>query len=250
VEVVVFQDPGTDHTPDSIFPNNWVSFHEDGRVVLYPMQAHNRRLERKISLVEALKEQHGYRTGQILDLSYFEALDKFLEGTGSMVLDRENKIAYACLSPRTHPEVLDTFCELMGYAPFAFEATDTKGVPVYHTNVLMSVGNKIAIVCLEALSNSLESRALVRQLEKTNKLVIPITLAQMNNFAGNMLHVQTLVGEPLLVMSEQGYKSLHEDQVALIESVTNVLHTNLAHIERYGGGSARCMMAEVFVPKG
>ena len=249
VNVIVMDDPGAPHTPDSLFPNNWVSFHESGRVVLYPMQAHSRRHERRRIFLDQLAGHYGFRISDVLDLSYFEEQEKYLEGTGSMILDREYKIAYASRSPRTHPEVLEVFCRELGYTPFLFDATDDLGVPIYHTNVLMSVGQSLAILCLEAMTNAAEAARLVKQLEQTGKIVVPISMAQLKSFSGNMLHVRTQAGEPLLVVSEQGYQALDDHQHTVISSLTQTLHTNLNCIERYGGGSARCMLAEVFLPK-
>lgn len=249
VEVVVFDDQVEPQTPDSIFPNNWVSFHEDGRVVLYPMQAQNRRLERKVQLLDRLSTEHDFDIRQIVDLSFYENEDKFLEGTGSMILDRENKIAYACLSPRTHEEVLQKFCDLMGYTSVTFHAVNENNIEIYHTNVMMAVGENIAIVCMDSIADEKERATLRKSLEESGKTIVPISLPQMNNFAGNMLHIKNKDGNPILVMSEAGYKSLTADQLEIIKSKTDILHANLNCIERFGGGSARCMMAEIFTPK-
>lgn len=249
VEVIVFETQSVPKTPDSVFPNNWVSFHEDGRVVLYPMQAQNRRLERKAQLLERLSMQYHFDIRQIVDLSFYEKEDKFLEGTGSMVLDRENKIAYACLSPRTNEEVLQKFCDLMGYKPFTFRAVNENNIEIYHTNVMMAVGENIAIVCFDSVTDKNEREALQKSLEESGKTVVPISLQQMNNFAGNMLHIKNKEESPILVMSDAGYRSLSAEQLNLIKRKTDILHANLNCIERFGGGSARCMMAEIFTPK-
>jgi hypothetical protein len=249
IDVIVFDDTLQPHKPDSIFPNNWVSFHEDGRVVLYPMQAQNRRLERKADLIYQLKDNFGFGISEIIDLSYFEREDKFLEGTGSMILDRDHKIAYACLSPRTNAEVLKVFCDKMGYAPHTITAIDKKGVPVYHTNVLMALGENFAIICLEAIPDESEREKLTQSLENTGKIIIPITYDQMLKFAGNMLQVRNTDGKEILVMSDSGYNSLSDEQYDALYNRTGILHANLNCIETYGGGSARCMMAEIFSPK-
>ncbi len=249
VNIYVFDDSLQPHTPDSIFPNNWVSFHEDGRVVLYPMQAQNRRLERKVDLLYKLKDEFGFGITEIIDLSYFEREDKYLEGTGSMILDRVNKIAYACLSPRTDTAVLKVFCDRMGYVPHTFYAVNAQGVPVYHTNVLMALGENFAIICLEAIHNEKERNELAARLEQTGKVIVPISYKQMLQFAGNMLQVHTEDGKEILVMSESGYRSLNDEQCDALYNRTGILHANLNCIETYGGGSARCMMAEIFSPK-
>lgn len=249
IEVITFDDTPSPYTPDSIFPNNWVTFHQDGRVILYPMEAHNRRLERKVEFLKALQLQFNFTISEIIDLSYFEKEDKFLEGTGSMILDRKNKIAYACLSTRTDLDILNLFCKLFNYTPHCFRAFDQNNVPVYHTNVLMSVGENIAIVCLESISDKGEREKLIDSLNATNKKIIDISFTQMTMFAGNMLQLKTKKGDLLLVMSKQGFLSLTTEQVNEIETLTPIFYSDISHIEKYGGGSARCMMAEIFNPK-
>jgi hypothetical protein len=249
INVIVFQDHPEPHTPDSIFPNNWVSFHQDGRVVLYPMMAHNRRLEKKIDFITSLEFEHDFRVKEIIDLSYFENENKFLEGTGSMVLDRVNKIVYSCRSPRTHPEALNVFCKLFKYSPFLFTAMDYSNTQVYHTNVVMAVGDNIAVVCSEAIKDAKEKNELLDMLKTTGKTTIEISKVQMNSFSGNMLQLKNNKDELVLVMSEQGFSALKKEQLDQILDVTNILHSDISHIEKYGGGSARCMMAEIFNPK-
>jgi hypothetical protein len=248
VKVVVVEDTEAPHTPDAIFPNNWVSFHEDGRVVLYPMFAPNRRLERREDLLPTLTEEHGIQVGEVLDLTYFEERGKYLESTGSMVLDRVHRLAYACLSPRTDREVLEAFCAAVGYQPVVFRAADRNGVAIYHTNVLMSVGEQLAVICAEAIPDQQEREMVLAKLRETGKEVVEISFSQMNCFAGNMLHVHNQEGQTLLVMSEQAYRSLAEEQIARIEAQTTILRADISMIEQYGGGSVRCMMAEVFNP--
>ena len=246
IDVTVVDDTPAPHTPDSIFPNNWISFHDDGRVVLYPMYAANRRLERKPHVLEALRTR--FRVTTPIDLSDYEQQDRFLEGTGSMVLDRTHKIAYACLSQRTDAAVLEDFCRRLGYTPHTFTATDANGFPIYHTNVMMCIADTYAVICLDSIADADERQQTVRRLENTGKAIVTITLAQMNHFAGNMLQVNNILGERFLVMSSQAYLSLTSGQISQIEQRNPILHSSLDTIERNGGGSARCMIAEVFLP--
>lgn len=242
VDVTVINDTLEPHTPDSIFPNNWISFHEDVSVFLYPMQAENRRLERKV--FNTIKE--AFDAKQIYDLSYFEQQNKFLEGTGSMVLDRNNKVAYACISPRTNPEVIEEFCKLSGYKVFPFHATDEKGKAIYHTNVLMGIGDRFAVICLDSIQDETEKQSVKEALQQSGKEIVEISFEQMNAFAGNMLQLQSKSGESLLVMSETAFLSLKEAQIKVFEKYSKLVHASLNTIETNGGGSARCMMAEVF----
>ncbi|MBS1509142.1 MAG: amidinotransferase [Bacteroidetes bacterium] len=246
VDVTLIDDTKDPHTPDSIFPNNWISFHSDGRIVLYPMYAVNRRQERKPHVIEKVKSK--FRVNAQVDLSSYENKNVFLEGTGSMVLDRENKIAYACLSQRTDMEVLNEFCAQLGFQPVAFVATDSQGFPIYHTNVMMCVADRFVVICLESVKDEQEKKKVIAAIEKTGKEIIAISLDQMNQFAGNMLQVQNKAGEKFLVMSSQAYRSLTKEQVASIEKYNAIIHSSLDTIERNGGGSARCMMAEIFLP--
>lgn len=246
VDVTVYEDTITPYSPDSIFPNNWLSLHQSGKVVLYPMMAPNRRVERRMDIIDDLRTR--YHVEEIIDLSPFEQQGKYLEGTGSMVLDRRFKIAYACLSPRTDAEVLDAFAKATGYEVISFAALDGKGVPIYHTNVLMCVGDVFAVICLEAIQNP-DERMMVRSvLEETGKYIVEITLDQMNNFAGNMLLVRTKKDTKLLVMSSSAFNSLTEQQRAALDDYAELIHTDLSMIEGNGGGSARCMMAEIHLP--
>jgi len=244
IEVTVMEDTPEPHTPDSIFPNNWVSFQEDGTVFLYPMQAENRRLERKVfrSIKEAFEVKH------IFDLSYFEQQNQFLEGTGSMVLDRENKWAYACLSPRTNAEILAEFCRLSGYKAVTFHAADQAGKAIYHTNVLMAIGDRFAVICLDSIPDEAEKVSVKEALQLAGKETVAISLEQMNAFAGNMLQLKNQSGESLLVLSETAFLSLKEAQIKTLEKYGKLVYSSLNTIETNGGGSARCMMAEVFLP--
>jgi len=247
VNVLVYDDTPEPYTPDSIFPNNWVSFHYSGAVILYPMQAPNRRLERRMDIIDDLSQQ--FHVAKVVDMTHFEAEGKFLEGTGSMVLDRMQRIAYACLSPRTHEDVLAEFTRRTGYRVVAFRATDAAGVPVYHTNVLMCIGDTFAVVCLSAITDPDERLMVRHELENSGKNVIEISMDQMASFAGNMLLVTNQKGQKLLVMSTQAHESLTHRQRDELDDFATLLHCNLSIIEGNGGGSARCMMAEVHLPR-
>ena len=243
VNVTVVNDTVEPHTPDSIFPNNWVSFHDNGDIFLYPMQAENRRLERREDIIRQLEVN--FKANHVIDLSRYEAKEQFLEGTGSMVLDRENKLAYACLSPRTNAEVLKAFCDYTGYRAVTFNAFDQNGQAIYHTNVLMAIGSKFAVICLDSITNPQEREVVGASLESAGKIVIDITFNQMNRFAGNMLEVKNADGETLIVMSQTAFNSLDAGQKATLEKFGKLVYADINTIETNGGGSARCMMAEV-----
>lgn len=234
-------------TPDSIFPNNWISFHEDGSICLYPMFAENRRNEKKEHVLKYLRDK--FYISHIHDLGYFEKDGLFLEGTGSMVLDRENRIAYTAISPRTSKIVLDEFCRLTGYTAVAFHTADINGIPIYHTNVIMSVADHYAVLCTELIPETDERKKLVASLLQTGKEIIEISTDQVNCFAGNMLQVKNKQEELILVMSERACRSLEDDQLGKLEKYNRILQVSLHHIEIAGGGSARCMMAEIFCTK-
>jgi hypothetical protein len=246
IHVTVMDDTPEPHTPDSIFPNNWASFHEDGSVFFYPMFALNRRLERKESVKQQIAER--FTVNRTTDLSVYEADNLFLEGTGSMVLDRQQRLAYACLSPRTDERILMDFCDKAGYQPVTFSAVDQNGRAIYHTNVMMCVGNAYVVICLDSVKDVNEKNRLTQTIQASGKTIVPISFDQMNHFAGNMLQLQNDKGEKFLVMSSQAYRSLIPAQVALLESFNAIIHSDLSTIESNGGGSARCMMAEVFLP--
>ncbi len=247
VDVTVVDDTLQPETPDSIFPNNWVSFHEDGSVYLYPMFSENRRLERRKEILDGLNTR--FEVNHVSDLSFYEMQHAFLEGTGSMVLDRANKIAYACLSVRTDEEVLDNFCMLTGYEPVAFQAVDSDNFPIYHTNVMMCIGDRFAVICLDSIRNPEERLQVSISLKGSGKEIIEISLGQMNKFAGNMLQVANAAGESLLVMSEQAYLSLNPEQIVALEQYSRIIYAPLYTIEKNGGGSARCMLAEIHLPE-
>jgi len=246
VDVIVVDDTTEPHTPDSIFPNNWVSFHDDGNVFLYPMQAENRRLERREDIINGLEDN--FTVKHVIDLSRFEEQNKFLEGTGSMVLDRENKIAYACISPRTDPGVLALFCEHAGYEAVSFDAVDEHDQPIYHTNVLMCIGSGFAVICLDSIPNPHEKILVKELLTSSHKEIIDISFDQMNHFAGNMLEVKNEAGKTLIVMSKSACDCLLEEQKSALKKHGGLIYADISTIETNGGGSARCMMAEVHLP--
>lgn len=245
IPVMVVEDTPHPHTPDSIFPNNWITFHQDGTIALYPMYAENRRLERKDSVLQAIRSRFYIR--ETVDFSIYEQQHIFLEGTGSFVLDREQKIAYACLSPRTDRALFERFCDQFGYISVVFQAYDPNGIPIYHTNVMMCIADRYAVINLESIPS--EERCLVREiLIQSGKCIVEITHEQMDAFAGNMLQVFNAKGQSYLVMSSQAYKSLSPQQLSVLEKLDPIIHSDLYTIERHGGGSARCMMAEIYLP--
>ncbi len=246
VDVTVIDDTLEPSTPDSIFPNNWVSFHDNGEVILYPMFSENRRAERRTDIIDRIHEN--FMITRTIDLSTSEADNLFLEGTGSLVLDRINRIAYACLSIRTDEKVLAAFCSKAGYKSVVFNAIDEAGFPIYHTNVMMCIGDAFAVVCFDSIPNRDEKERLTESFITTNKEIIEISFEQMNRFAGNMLQVNSKSGESLLVMSEQAYLSLKETQIATLEKYCKLVYAPLYTIEKNGGGSARCMLAEIHLP--
>ncbi len=252
VNVVVLQDTLDPHTPDSIFPNNWISFHENKMIALYPMFAKNRRVERREDDVLALLEEKGFEAEEIMDYSSAEEDNVFLEGTGSIILDRVNKIAYACVSPRTDEELFYEFCEDFEYEPVLFEANHTvnnERKQIYHTNVMMCVGDVYAVIALSTIDDKTEKEFVINKLTSSGKEIIDITEEQMHQFAGNMLQVGGIGNSKYLVMSENAYNSLTQEQIDQIEKFNPIIKVDINTIETLGGGSARCMMAEVFLPK-
>ncbi|MEN7343649.1 MAG: arginine deiminase-related protein [Pseudomonadota bacterium] len=247
VQCLVFDDTSEPHTPDSIFPNNWISTHTDGRVVLYPMEAPNRRTERRQDIIESLQHRAGFVVSETVDLSPLENDGVFLEGTGSLVLDRGEQVAYACLSTRTHQTALDAFDEALGYQSIRFRAADVNGLPVYHTNVMMCVGADFAVVCDASIIEE-DREQVLANLERTGKQLIQISHAQMNAFAGNMLALRDSDGESVIALSQQAFDSLADGQQRLLESFGNLAIADIAHIEQESGGSVRCMLAEVHFP--
>lgn len=252
VNVIVLQDTLDPHTPDSIFPNNWISFHENKMIALYPMFAKNRRVERREDDVLALLEEKGFEAEEIMDYSSAEEDNVFLEGTGSIILDRVNKIAYACVSPRTDEELFYEFCEDFEYEPVLFEANhtvDNERKQIYHTNVMMCVGDEYAVIALSTIDDKTEKEFVINKLTSSGKEIIDITEEQMHQFAGNMLQVGGIGNSKYLVMSENAYNSLTQEQIDQIEKFNPIIKVDINTIETLGGGSARCMMAEVFLPK-
>lgn len=247
VDVMVMEDSADPHKPDSVFPNNWITMHSNGTVCLYPMFAPNRRLERDPQIVSRIADR--FKVRKVMDLTHFEKEGLFLEGTGSMVLDRENRIVYACLSERTSTRVLEEFCRKLPYRMVTFHSVDESGKPVYHTNVVMCLAKTYAVVCLDSVDDPGERRVLQSSLEGTGKEVIPITMEQLHNFAGNMLQVENEDGENILVMSSRAHGSLTPEQLDRLKKHNTILHHPLETIESHGGGSARCMIAEIFLPE-
>ncbi|HLS10677.1 MAG TPA: arginine deiminase-related protein [Flavobacteriaceae bacterium] len=251
VNVIVHQDKKENDTPDSIYPNNWISFHQSGNIAVYPMFAENRRRERNEEVLKLI-ESDGYRIDDVVDYTSAEEDDLFLEGTGSLILDRVNRKAYCALSDRADEDLVIEFCEDFEYTPVIFTAyhtVDGKREIVYHTNILMCVGTTFVVICLDTIDDKKEKKNIVQHFKQDNKEVIAITEEQMNQFAGNMLQVVGADGKTYLAMSEAARNSLTEAQVKTIEKHTNILSSDLHIIETLGGGSARCMMAEVFLPK-
>lgn len=249
IEVIVVEDTPEPHTPDAIFPNNWVSFHADGRVVLYPMEAENRRAERRTEIIEWLDTDRGFAVTELVDLSFHEATGHYLEGTGSLVLDRANRIAYACLSTRTHLDALGDFAQRLDYDVVAFDAVDRDGVPVYHTNVLMNVGEALAVLCDAAIPRDEQRKAVLESLASTGHEVLTLSYDQLDAFAGNMLELRASSGERCVAMSKQAFDSLDDEQVASLRKNGGLIVCPIDAIESSAGGSVRCMLAEIHLPR-
>ncbi|MEO6948326.1 MAG: arginine deiminase-related protein [Ginsengibacter sp.] len=247
INPLVFDDSTVPIKPDAIFPNNWISMHEDGRVILYPMCAPNRRLERSKEIVDKLKES--FIVKEVIDLSSYEDEGRFLEGTGSIIFDHTNRDAYACISPRTDETLFQEVCEILGYLPIAFHSSDENNLAIYHTNVMMCIGKDFAVICLETIKDNLERKHVTNSLEKSGHEIIDISIAQMKEFAGNMLALENNTGQKLLAMSQSAFDSLHNQQRNKLEKYATLLPLSINAIETTGGGSARCMMAEIFLPK-
>ena len=252
INVIVVDDTVKPDTPDSIFPNNWVSFHENGDVALYPMFAENRRLERREDILDII-EENGFKIENIVDYTSAEEDKVYLEGTGSILLDRENEIAYCALSARADEELFIEFCEDFHYDPVIFEAFQTlsngERKNIYHTNVMMCLAETFAVVCADCIDDKAEQKNVLKRLKNSGKEVILITEEQVNSFAGNMLQVRGTNDELFLIMSNAAFESLAAEQITKIEKHCKIVHASLDIIEACGGGSARCMMAEVFLPK-
>ena len=249
VNVIVIEDTKEPDTPDALFPNNWISFHENGDVAIYPMFAENRRLEKREDVLEIL-ETKGFEIKNVIDYSEAEEEGVFLEGTGSMILDRTNSKAYCALSPRADEELFIEFCEDFEYTPVIFTANQTineKREAIYHTNVMMCVAENFVVICVEAIDDKKEKKNVLKHFKSDRKEIIAITEKQVNQFAGNMLQVKGANNERFLIMSSSAYKSLTKEQLQKIEKHNAIIHSPLDTIEFCGGGSARCMMAEVFL---
>jgi hypothetical protein len=246
VNVLVIDDTPEPPKPDAVFPNNWLSTHADGRVLLYPLQAPSRRLERRTDILELLAQQ--FQLHEIVDFSAHEVENHFLEGTGSIIFDHQHRMAYACLSPRTDAGLFGEVAGQLGYQPLAFRATDAQGQAIYHTNVMMCIGTGFAVLCLECIRNEGEQQAILASLRSTGHEIIPITLAQVACFAGNMLAVRPAAGRELLVMSQSAFEALTAEQHTALGRYCELLPLPVPTIETIGGGSVRCMLAEVFLP--
>lgn len=251
VTVVVMEDDPRRDTPDSIFPNNWVSFHQSGRVAVYPMFAQSRRRERREDVFDRL-EQEGYLINDFMDYTAAEEDGRFLEGTGSLVLDRQHRKAYCALSPRADEDLVIEFCEDFEYMPIIFKAyqtVDNMRKPIYHTNVMMALGEELAVICLSSIDDSGERKAVVKSLKEDGKTIVYLNEQQLYQFAGNMLEVRGLFDKKYMVMSQAAYDSLEKEQIRLIAARATILTAQIPTIEKLGGGSVRCMMAEVFLPR-
>lgn len=247
VYVTVIEDSEAPRKTDAVFPNNWISTHGDGTLITYPMYAPSRRTERRTAILEQLKET--FLVQNKITLEHHEDEQRYLESTGSMILDRTNKMVYACHSSRTDEKVLDEFCQKMSYRKILFHAVDEHGMPIYHTNVMMALGIDFVIICIEAIRDAAEKKRVITQFEQTGKTIFSITFAQMAAFAGNMLQIQNKQGDSFLVMSQRAYESLDATtHITKLHRHTSILYSPLGTIEKYGGGSARCMMAEIFLP--
>lgn len=248
VHVIVAADSVKPAKPDAVFPNNWATFHQEGFIVTYPMFAPVRRRERRRQVIDTVLRE-GFHSEHRVNLEFNEKIDRFLEGTGSIIFDHQYRLAYACLSPRTDAGLLEELCQLLKYEQVVFHAVDAQGKDIYHTNVMMALGETFVVICLDTVRDPRERKMLEQKFGETKKEIVEISLDQMNAFAGNMLQVRNDRDETLLVMSEQAYRSLTPAQIATLERHTRLLHSPIDTIETYGGGSARCMIAEVFLPE-
>ncbi len=246
VHVVVAEDTPSPARPDAVFPNNWVTFHQEGLIVTYPMFAPSRRIERREDIIEQVAAS-GFRVARRVHLEESEQKGVFLEGTGSIIFDHRNRLAYACLSPRTDAGLLEQLCAELGYRKVVFHSVDAGGQEIYHTNVMMALGETFVVICLDSVRDPRERSMLEGLFSNTDKEIVDITLNQMNRFAGNMLQVQNTAGDRILVMSETAHHSLRPEQIERLQAHTKLLSVPIDTIERYGGGSARCMMAEIMM---
>ncbi|MEM1215370.1 MAG: arginine deiminase-related protein [Bacteroidota bacterium] len=245
VHIIVVEDTAEPVKHDAVFPNNWFSTHPNGLLITYPVFSPMRRLERREDIVHRLQQEYGYK--QHIRLEIYEATERYLEGTGSLILDREHQVAYACRSIRTDDDLVEKFVEAIGFEQHLFDAVDRNGEPIYHTNVMMALGISFCVICLDSIPDPEQRRSIVQSLEGNGKEVVAITMSQLEAFAGNMIQVNSATdGTPYLVMSQQAYESLAAEQITQLEKHTQLLYSDLRTIETYGGGSARCMMAEIY----
>jgi hypothetical protein len=247
INVTVFNDSLSPIKPDAIFPNNWISLYEDGKVIIYPMFAPNRRTEVNETFIKQLSTE--FEVKEIVDLRHYEKQNKFLEGTGSIIFDHVNKVAYACLSERTNKELFEEVCELLNYKPISFTAIDNNGKPIYHTNVMMCVGSNFATICLESIKDSVEKEKVISSLKKSGLAIVDISYHQLQNFAGNMLELTNNDNNKIVVLSQSAFNSLTTTQKQVIENNAKLLPLKIPTIETIGGGSARCMIAEIFLKR-
>lgn len=245
IEVIVFDKKPELNVPDAVFPNNWIGFHPDGKVILYPMMNENRRNERNTDVLDLL-EENGHKTQKVIDLSHKEEFGEFLEGTGSMVIDYKSKIAYACVSPRTDVSLFSETAKLLGLEAFSFNATDLQGTAIYHTNVILTITEKVAIVCLECIDNSIQRMMFKKKLEVSGLEIIEITFKQVEHFCGNLFEVKNTEDKSFLIGSSSAWNAFTSDQRSLIEQYHSPIILSIPTIETVGGGSARCMVAGVY----
>lgn len=248
IETIVIQDPGTTRLPDAIFPNNWISLHENATAILYPMLSPARRAERTLDILTPLR-QSGFICDNIIDLTCHEQQNRFLEGTGSVIFDRHNKVLYAGISPRTDAAIVEQLSEILGYTPVLFNAVDINNIPIYHTNVIFSLTETLAILCIEAIRNPVEKNTVLKQLEKSGHEIIIIDYTQLNQFAGNIFGIYNQQQQPHLIMSEAAWQAFTAPQKTQIQKHGSVIHVPLPTIEYCGGGSARCMLAGIHLPR-
>lgn len=243
---IVVEDTALPETTDAIFPNNWITTHQDGKIILYPMMAPSRRKERRADIVDLLKER--FQVNEVIDLSNSENQNEFLEGTGSIIFDHSNRVAYACRSERTNIVQFEKLCQLLEYKPLLFDAVDENDQPIYHTNVMMWLGDSVAGVCLDSIHSEEQQDAILTQLSSSNHKVIALSYAQMNQFAGNMFEVENVTGKRFLLMSQTAHDSLLSGQLTELEKHAEPLPLNIPTIEESGGGSIRCMVAGIHLP--
>jgi len=243
IDVLVAEDSLLPEKPDAIFPNNWFSIHADGKLVLYPMLAPNRRLERSKNHIDLLMS--GFGPLESIDLTFYEDQQRFLEGTGSIVFDHPNKIAYACRSPRTDDGVLEDLCKRLNYSPFLFHADDENAKPIYHTNVMLCVAEKVVVVCLDSIKSDVDQEQLLSSFTSTDHRVVSISYQQMRCFAGNMIEVQSKTGKRFLLLSQNALDSLLDGQIKELSRHVELLPVSIPTIEKYGGGGIRCMVAGI-----